>query len=77
MAISPRMASDPAEGAAHEQEQGQRADGIGRDPLRGQRQAEQDADGRHRQPGRGQRDDHQPVQTAAKSAYAATMNSPT
>ena len=43
---------DPAERTAHEQQQHQRADRIGRHPLRREREAEQHTDHRHRQPER-------------------------
>ena len=42
----------PAERAADQDEQDQRADRVRRDPLRGQGQAEQQPDDRHRQPER-------------------------
>ena len=44
---------DAAERAADEDQQDQGPDGVGRDPLRGEREPQQDADDRHRQPERG------------------------
>ncbi len=52
-ADEPQDRDRPTEGAAGEQQQHQRPDGIGRDPLRCERETEQHADHRHRHPERG------------------------
>ena len=53
IADEPEDGQDAAERAADEDQQQQRADGIGGDPLAREGQAEQDADDRHRHPERG------------------------
>ena len=72
----PEDRHDPAERAPDEDQQGEAADGVERHPLAREGEAEQDADDRHRHPERPSAR-HQPVQSAANTVYAATMNRPT
>ena len=64
IADQPEDRQDPAERAPDEDQEHERADGVGRDPLRGEGEAEQDADDRHGDQNAA-RPLHQPVQSAA------------